>query len=399
MTDISVFRDSRTIDETAGTIGTSGPPAGFPESPAPAGTDRPVGAADLLPSVSVPTGGGAIRGLAEKFSVSAATGTATMGVSLPLSPGRSGFTPGLGLAYDSGSGNGPLGFGWGLGPGAVTRKTDKGLPLYCDGDESDVFILAGAEDLVPVLDAAGRRKTLMRTVYGTNYRITLYRSRIEGAFSRIERWTETGTGISHWRTLSRDNVTALYGADPASRVADPDDPARIFSWQICRTWDDTGNVAVYGYAAEDSAGIDQAAAHEANRTPRARGAQIYLKTVLYGNLQPYVPDWTAQQETALPADWMFRVVLDYGDHAAVPPTPQADQPWPVRPDPFSVYRGRFEVRTYRRVQRLLFFNNFPAEPTAGSDCLVRSLDLVYSDQQAAADPRNPVYTFLVSATP
>src|ERR1022692_599275 len=388
----------QSVGAVGGFANTAGPPARFPESEAPAGTDDLVRATDMLPSVSAPKGGGAIRSLAEKFSVSAATGTATMAVSLPLSPGRSGFTPGLGLAYDSGSGNGPFGFGWSLGTGAITRKTDKGLPLYCDGDESDVFILAGAEDLVPVLDAAGRRRTLMRTVYGTNYRITLYRPRIEGTFSRTERWTETDTGISHWRTLSRDNVTALYGADPASRVADPDDPARIFSWQICRTWDDTGNVAVYGYTAEDSAGIDQAAAHEANRSPHTRSAQIYLKTVLYGNLQPYVPDWTAQQEKALPADWMFRVVLDYGDHAAVPPTPQADQPWPVRPDPFSVYRGRFEVRTYRRVQRLLFFNNFPAEPTAGSDCLVRSLDLVYSDQQAPADPRNPIYTFLVSAT-
>ncbi len=95
---------------------------------------------------------------------------------------------------------------------------------------------------------------------------------------------------------------------------------------------------------------------------------------------------------------MFSVVLDYGDHASVPPAPQADQPWPLRPDPFSAYRAGFEVRTYRRVQRLLFFNNFPDEPTAGADCLVRSLDLVYSDQQAPPDPRNPVYTFLVSVT-
>ena len=395
-------RPPGTMGQSVGAVGglanTAGPSAGFPESTASAGTDGLVRATDLLPSVSAPTGGGAIRGLDEKFSVSAATGTTTMAVSLPLSPGRSGFTPGLQLTYDSAAGNGPFGFGWILGSAGITRKTSKGLPLYCDGDESDVFILAGAEDLVPVLDTAGTRKALLRTVYGTPFRITFYRPRIEGAFSRIERWTETDTGISHWRTLSRDNVTALYGGDPASRVADPDDPARIFSWQICRTWDDTGNVTVYSYTAEDSTGIDLAAAHEANRTPRSRTAQIYLKTIQYGNLQPYFPDWTAQQETALPADWMFRVVLDYGDHAAVRPTPQPDQAWPLRPDPFSVYRAGFEVRTYRRVQRLLFFNNFPDEPSVGSDCLVRSLDLVYSDQQAPADPCNPVYTFLASAT-
>ena len=96
-----------------------------------------------------------------------------MAVPLPMSPGRSGFTPGLQLTYDSGAGNGPFGFGWSLGTPAITRKTDKGLPLYCDGDESDVFILAGAEDLVPVLDTAGARTTLPRTVYGTPFRIAL----------------------------------------------------------------------------------------------------------------------------------------------------------------------------------------------------------------------------------
>jgi RHS repeat-associated protein len=355
-------------------------------------------AADLLPSVSAPKGGGAIKGLDEKFSVDAATGTARMALQLPLGPGRSGFTPGLQLVYDSGSGNGPLGFGWSLGISAITRKTDKGLPRYCDGDESDVFVLAGQDDLVPVLNAAGDRMTLSRTVWGTAYSIAFYRPRIEGLFARIERWTETATGASHWRTLSRDNVTTLYGADATSRIADPGDPAKIFSWNICRSWDDKGNAASYTYAAEDSAGIDTAAAHEANRTPLTRAVQIYLKTVQYGNVEPYFPDWGAAEETPLPADWMFSVVLDYGDHTSVPPAPLGDQPWPLRPDPFSSYRAGFEVRTYRRIQRLLFFNNFPAEPTAGADCLVRSLDFVYSDQQAPADPRNPSYTFLVTVT-
>jgi len=32
---------------------------------------------------------------------------------------------------------------------SITRKTDKGLPRYDDAQESDTFILSGAEDLVP----------------------------------------------------------------------------------------------------------------------------------------------------------------------------------------------------------------------------------------------------------
>jgi hypothetical protein len=74
-----------------------------------------------------------------------------MTVPIATSPGRSGFGPQLLLSYDSGSGNGPFGFGWSLPIPAITRKTDKGLPLYRDADESDVYLLSGAEDLVPAL--------------------------------------------------------------------------------------------------------------------------------------------------------------------------------------------------------------------------------------------------------
>ena len=145
-------------------------------------------------------------------------------VRIPFSPGRSGFTPAFSLAYDSGAGNGPFGFGWSLGLPEIRRKTDKGLPRYCHCDESDVFVLTGADDLVPALNDDGTRTTLSRTVYGAGYQIALYRPRVEGLFARIERWTDTASGDTHWRTISRDNVTTLYGADPASRIADPADP-------------------------------------------------------------------------------------------------------------------------------------------------------------------------------
>src|SRR5580658_6567315 len=95
--------------------------AGTPSAPAEPGAagastqdQKPQRTADLLPSVTVPKGGGAIRGLDEKLSVDAATGTCAMSVHMPFSPGRSGFNPSLSLSYGSGSGNGPLGFGWSL---------------------------------------------------------------------------------------------------------------------------------------------------------------------------------------------------------------------------------------------------------------------------------------------
>src|SRR5947199_4799127 len=161
-----------------------------------------------------------------------------MSVPLATSPGRSGFGPQLTLAYDSGSGNGPFGFGWTLSTPAITRRTDKGLPGYtdADADESDVFILSGSEDLVPVLNPDGRRHADNTSAPG--WTIHRYRPRIEGLFARIERWVDNQSGQTHWRSISRDNITTRYGASPESRIADGN---RTFSWLICESSDDKGN--------------------------------------------------------------------------------------------------------------------------------------------------------------
>src|SRR5574339_1247364 len=80
------------------------------------------------PAISLPKGGGAVRGIGEKFAANPVTGTGAMSVPIATSPGRSGFGPQLILTYNSGSGNGPYGFGWSLSLPSITRKTDKGLP-------------------------------------------------------------------------------------------------------------------------------------------------------------------------------------------------------------------------------------------------------------------------------
>src|SRR5262249_60271250 len=113
-----------------------------------------------LPSVTLPTapapkGGGAIRGIGETFRATLVTGTGSLAVPLPLSPGRAGTGPKLVLAYDSGQGQGPFGMGWSVDIPAITRRTDKGLPQYRDADTSDEFVLSGAEVLVPALLQSG----------------------------------------------------------------------------------------------------------------------------------------------------------------------------------------------------------------------------------------------------
>jgi hypothetical protein len=101
--------------------------------------------------IVLPKGGGAIRGIGEKFA--AKSGHRDW---RNVGPNRHqcwplGFVPQMSLAYDSGTGNGPFGFGWNLALLSITRKTSKRLAQYLDRAESVVIILTGAEGLVPVL--------------------------------------------------------------------------------------------------------------------------------------------------------------------------------------------------------------------------------------------------------
>lgn len=338
------------------------------------------------PAVALPRGGGALRGIGESFAANPVTGTATLSLPLGLSPGRAGFTPQLTLSYDTGLGNGPFGAGWSLGLPAVTRRTDRGLPQYDDGAASDVFVLAGSEDLVPALvrdGATWRRDSFVRTVGGGAYEVTRYLPRVEGLFARVEHWTEQQTGLSHWRTVSRDNITTLYGDRPEARIADPADPLRIFSWMIGASYDDRGNAAFYSYKAEDGAGVDQSLPQEGPRLAAGAFAARHLKSVRYGNATPRRPD----ENLALRDDWLFELVLDYGEHDGAAPEPAPARPWTVRADPFSSYRAGFEVRGYRLCRRALMFHRFPAE--LGADpVLVRSLDFSYAE--------GPVLSFLTA---
>jgi hypothetical protein len=347
------------------------------------------------PSISLPKGGGAIRGIGEKFAANPVTGTGSFSVPIATSPSRSRLGPELSLSYDSGAGNGPFGFGWALSLPAITRKTDKGLPQYRDAESSDVFSLSGVEDLVP--DTRYEAET---TVAG--FTIDRYRPRIEGPFSRIERWTRQSDGDVHWRSISRDNILTRYGQDANSRICDPTDHSRLFRWLICETRDDKGNAVLYEYKAEDGAGADLSSAHERNRGGRndpRRTANRYLKRIRYGNRVPLLdsegqrPHFLSTDDVAH-AGWLFDVVFDYGEHDASAPRPDDAGQWAYRGDPFSTYRAGFELRTCRLCHRVLMFHHFEHEVGVGNDCLVRSTDFTYSHEQDAADPRNPIYTFL-----
>lgn len=358
------------------------------------------------PQVSLPKGGGAIRGMGEKFTSNPVTGTGSLSVPIATSPGRAGFGPQLSLAYDSGAGNGVFGIGWSLALPAITRRTDKGLPQYRDADESDIFILSGAEDLVPVyqknpdgswkLDPQGN--LIADEVTRNGYQVKAYQPRIEGLFARIERWTRLSDDDTHWRSITKDNILTVYGSTTESRIADPAHPNHVFSWLVCQSYDDKGNAMVYDYVAENANNVDFTQINERNRS---RSANRYLKSIRYGNRQPLLidPSQPSFRQPHVPAPdfnnagWMFEVVFDYGEgHYQEMPTdtdgrifttatvnPPIGAKWPARQDAFSSYRSGFEVRCYRLCQRALMFHHFPDE-LGSDDYLVRATEFIYQQQ-------------------
>ena len=277
---------------------------------------------------------------------------ARCGADSDQSPGASGFGPQLSLSYDSGSGNGPFGFGWNLSLPAITRKTDKGLPQYRDAEESDVFILSGAEDLVPVLRRTGARRERRRRARRA-ITIHRYRPRIEGLFARSSagptRRPARSTGARSRATTSRRSTARQRLPHRRSR---PTGSARIFSWLICESYDDKGNAIVYEYG---------------RRTTRSRPRARPTSATAIAHGQP-LPEAHPVRQSRLAPDpagpdrrrpgcsrWSSTTAS-----TTRPPKPDA-RPWRAR-DPFSSYRAGFEVRTYRLCQRVLMFHHFAGEP-------------------------------------
>ena len=328
------------------------------------------------PSITLPKGGGAIKSIDEKFSVNNANGTASWSVPLPFSPGRSGFTPSLSLNYNSGSGNSVFGTGWSAEVSCIQRKTEKKLPEYKDSEESDTFIMAGAENLVPeLIDDTEARNTV--TINGVT--TTRYRPRMEGAFFRIEKIQDGGN--VYWKVTTKDNVVSVYGQSDEAKLFSPlaGEHTKIFKWYLEFTYDNKGNFTHYIYKKENEDNV-AVSSFEKNRLQQlAPFTNIYLKKVRYANKVPFY------EGNPRPDEFLFEMVFDYGEHDKDKPTTSAavtdnnEVKWPVRKDAFSDYRAGFEIRTYRLCRRVLMFHHFEAA-LGLKDYLVKSLEFNYDEQ-------------------
>ena len=346
-----------------------------------------------VPSLSLPKGGGALRGIDEKFSVNAVNGTASFSIPLPFSPAR-GLSPALTLSYNSGGGNGIFGLGWALGLSSIKRKTDKALPKYFDAIDSDTFLFSEAEDLVPEYQKESdgsfskdaNAQYIFKVSSSGDFQIQYYRPRIEGLFARIERWRHIQTGEIKWKVITKENVTTLFGWTAQARTADTKDANRIFEWLPEFVFDDKGNTTHYLYKKEDESGFDATLLHNRNRKKEGilTYTNTYLEKVLYGNKTPYGGFLNAFPQES---NYMFQTILDYGEYAMDAPYDKVTV-WDFREDAFSSYKAGFEIRTTRLCKRVLLYHFFDELPSGSA--LVKSLNFEYDNA------KEEDFTFLTS---
>ena len=335
-----------------------------------------------LPEIDLPKGGGAIKGIDDKFEVNTINGTANFSTALPLSPGRNGFTPPLSLNYNSGAGNSAFGIGWQLSIPSIHIKTDKALPKY---STEDIYLLSGSDDLVPFL-VKNNQDTWEPVVINENgYRSSRYRPRIESSHSKIEK-IEHETYGTYWKITTRDNTVTFFGRNQSARIADPNNPNHIFQWLAEFSYDNKGNWIKYEYKNEDLENVPNSINEQQRLILNSKITNAYLKKVKYGNHEAYYADSQNPYDYADPTAVIgseeelhfFELVFDYGEHDELMPKPseEAGLIWDYRPDAFSSYRSGFEVRTNRLCKRILLFHKF--EELGPEPCVVKSVQFEYT---------------------
>lgn len=170
--------------------------------------------------LTLPKGGGAVKGLGETFVPDLNSGTGAYSVPLALPAGRNGYTPALVLNYSSGRGNGAFGLGWDIGVSQITRRTEKGIPRY--NDDEDIFTYNGME--------------LIRIAPGE------YRPSQEGFFGKIFHRQQEEKDF--WEVWTKDGERLFFGDQPTSRI---ENNGQIFTWNLTKRVDPNGNAILYFY--------------------------------------------------------------------------------------------------------------------------------------------------------
>ncbi|MFA4846276.1 MAG: FG-GAP-like repeat-containing protein, partial [Patescibacteria group bacterium] len=153
---------------------------------------------------------------------------------IALPPGRNGMQPSLELAYNSASVQsvGILGAGWSFSIPFIERMNKTGIEdLY----DSTIFTSSLSGELLPT--------ALTDATHGT------YGAKVQtGPFLS---YTYDSSSES-WTATDAQGTTYTFGDASSSRVDDPDDTARVFSWYISEIRDVNDNFVSFAYTKDDN---------------------------------------------------------------------------------------------------------------------------------------------------
>ena len=180
------------------------------------------------------------------FSVGSINGSASVGSSgaagytipIDLPPGRAGISPQLSISYNSMSGDGLMGLGWGLsGFSSISRTSSDfyhdGIIDGVDFDNNDQFALDGQRLI-------GIGSDQYRTVNESFSKITMYGSILNPTYFKIE---------------TKEGLTLYYGNTNDSKVeAEGRVDGYAYSWKLNKVEDKSGNFYTITYAENTTEG-------------------------------------------------------------------------------------------------------------------------------------------------
>ncbi|MEJ2662995.1 MAG: SpvB/TcaC N-terminal domain-containing protein [Spirochaetia bacterium] len=233
----------------------------MPESPKPLGFNP-----NSIKDIKAADPGSGIQLINPPQAVQSGSAGLRYGIQVP--PGRNGMAPSVSVSYNSDAGNGWMGVGWDVTVSSISVDTRFGVPRYLTDTESETYVWDGT-----VLSPTARRAEL-EARSGTADEPKVFQPRVEGGFSKIERY---GSGPLEywWKVTAKDGRIYCYGGTPEEGLIDAavlKGPDGIFKWQLAEERDARGNAVRYSYVTvNDSGSGDGSGAYQ--------GAQIYLKSI------------------------------------------------------------------------------------------------------------------------
>jgi len=234
------FTVTGTATSACGGVGGGGTGSGSPEEPPP-----PALPPDMTPTLASSRTGATVG----EFAVSA-TGAASYRIPILAAPGSGGLAPSVALVYDSQSGNGPVGVGWGIDGFSVISRCAQTIeqdgasrPGRISFSDQDRFCLDG-ERLMAVNGAYG--------AHGTEYR------KERDDFTRVISYGAGGDGPQYFKAWSREGIAFEFGRTADSRIETRAEGIGdvAFAWAQNRVEDTAGNYVVYEYSEQALGPVD-----------------------------------------------------------------------------------------------------------------------------------------------